>query len=59
MKAVGDYVASELPFLILFYLPDHLGVRAGVKALDDSDGGAEGAQPYGTYTRNALLWDMM
>jgi ABC-type transport system substrate-binding protein len=58
MKAISDYVVAELPFLILFYLPDHLGVRAGVKALDDAVGGAEGAQPYGTYTRNAHLWEV-
>jgi ABC-type transport system substrate-binding protein len=59
MRAIGDYVVSELPFLILYYLPDHLGVRAGVKALDDVDGGAEAAQPYGTYTRNAHLWEIV
>jgi len=58
MKAIGDYVAAELPFLIVYYLPDQLGVRAGVKALDDIDGGAEAAQPYGTYTRNAHLWEV-
>ncbi len=59
MRGISDYVAAELPFLILYYLPDHLGVRAGVKAFDDTDGGAEAAQPYGTYSRNAHLWEVL
>jgi peptide/nickel transport system substrate-binding protein len=58
MKAISDYVTAELPFLILYFLPDHLGVRKGVRAYDDVEGGAEGAQAYGTYTRNAHLWDV-
>ncbi|MPZ14879.1 MAG: hypothetical protein GEU73_10745 [Chloroflexi bacterium] len=58
MKAVSDYVASELPFLILYYVPDHVGIRNGIKAFADTDGGAEGARPFGTYTRNAHLWEV-
>jgi peptide/nickel transport system substrate-binding protein len=58
MKAISDYVASELPFLILYYVPDHVGVRKGVKAFEDHEGGAEGARPFGTYTRNAHLWEV-
>jgi peptide/nickel transport system substrate-binding protein len=58
MRAISDYVASELPFLIVYYVPDHVGIRTGVKAFDDTDGGAEAAQPYGTYTRNAHLWEV-
>ena len=26
MKALSDYVVETLPFLILYYLPDHVGV---------------------------------
>ena len=59
MRAISDYVASELPFLILYYVPDHVGVRKGVKAFEDHEGGAEGARPFGTYTRNAHLWDVL
>jgi hypothetical protein len=33
-------------------------MRKGVKAFDDVQGGAEGARPYGTYTRNAHLWEV-
>ena len=58
MRAINEYVVNELPFLILYYLPDHLGVRKGVNAYGDVEGGAEGARPYGTYTRNAHLWDV-
>ncbi len=58
MKAVSDYVAAELPFLILYYVPDHVGIRKGVKAFDDTAGGAEAARPFGSYTRNAHLWEI-
>lgn len=58
MKAISDFVAAELPILVLYYLPDHVGVRKGVKAFNDIEGGAEAAQPYGTYSRNSHLWDL-
>ena len=35
-----------------------VGVRKGVVALDDVDGGEEAAQYFGTFSRNAYLWDM-
>ena len=38
--------------------PTTPAVRKGVKALDDFQGGAEGAQLYGTFTRNAHEWDI-
>jgi peptide/nickel transport system substrate-binding protein len=58
MHAVSEFVASELPFLVLYYTPETLGVRKGVKALDDFSGGDDASHPYGTYTRNAHLWDL-
>jgi hypothetical protein len=58
MKAISDYFVAELPLLILFFKPEHLGVRKGVVAYDDLEGGMEASQPYGTYTRNAHLWDI-
>lgn len=58
MKAISDFVAAELPILVLYYLPDHVGVRKGVKAFNDIEGGAEAAQPYGTYSRNSHIWDL-
>lgn len=58
MKALNDYMVAELPLLILFFKPEHLGVRSGVVAYDDLGGGMEASQPYGTYTRNSHLWDV-
>jgi peptide/nickel transport system substrate-binding protein len=58
MRAISEFVTAELPLLILFYKPEHLGVRKGVLAYDDVAGGAEAAQPYGTYSRHAHLWDV-
>jgi peptide/nickel transport system substrate-binding protein len=59
MKAIGEYVTAELPFLVLYGTVDPIGVRKGVKALDDRDGGDSGGRPIGTYTRNAHLWDVV
>jgi peptide/nickel transport system substrate-binding protein len=57
-KAISDLMAEELPVLLLYYNPTTPAVRKGVKALDDFRGGAEGAQLYGTFTRNAHEWDL-
>jgi peptide/nickel transport system substrate-binding protein len=58
MKGISDLVAAELPLMPLYFLPEQLGVRKGVAALDDQDGGEEAAQYFGTFTRNAYLWDV-
>jgi len=58
MKAISDFMVAELPLLITYYNTDHIGVRKGIRAMDDAAGGAQAGQPYGTYTRNAHLWDM-
>ena len=57
MKAISDFMVAELPLLILYFLPEQVGARSGIVALDDAAGGMEAAQPFGTYTRNAHLWD--
>jgi len=57
-RAISEYVAAELPFLPFVYQADHLGARAGVHALDDVAGGAGAGAAYGTYTRDAYLWDL-
>ena len=57
MRAISDFFVAELPLLLLYYIPEHVGVRKGVKAFDDFDGGEEAAQYYGTFTRNAYLWE--
>lgn len=59
MKAIGDFVVEQLPLLLTFYEPQHVGGRKGVRAFEDAAGGAEAGQPYGTYSRNAYLWEVV
>ena len=54
----GDFVAAELPIMPIYYDADHVTVRRGVQALDDATGGAGAGALYGTFTRNAHLWDL-
>ncbi len=58
MKAMSDFIAADLPILITYFNTDHIGARKGVRALEDVLGGAQAGQPYGTYSRNAYLWDI-
>jgi peptide/nickel transport system substrate-binding protein len=57
MRAISELAAEELPMLMIYHGADHLGVRRGVKALDDLKGGM-GVAPYGGYGRNSHLWDV-
>jgi len=57
MQAISDYFVDQLPFLPLYFNPLPIGVRTGIRAFDDLEGGADGA-PYGTPTRDAYLWDV-
>jgi ABC-type transport system substrate-binding protein len=58
MHELSDLIATELPMLIFYYSRHQLGVRKGVRALDDIAGGQQSSRPYGTYSRNAHLWDL-
>jgi peptide/nickel transport system substrate-binding protein len=58
VKRISDFVGSQLPLLILYFTPRFLGVRTGVKAFGDTAGGSDASVPYGTYSRNAHLWDV-
>lgn len=58
MRQIADFIAAELPMLVTYFNTDHIGVRKGVQALDDIRGGQHSSRPYGTYTRNAHLWDV-
>jgi peptide/nickel transport system substrate-binding protein len=58
MKAISDFVTETLPFLIVFLTTNDVAVRKGVKALDDYRGGDGATRPYGTYSRNAHLWEL-
>ena len=57
MQRIGDYIATELPVLMLVYDAAAVGFRTGIVALDDVQGGGGGGTPYGLYSRNAHLWD--
>lgn len=57
MGATGEYVAAKVPPLPVVNNVHHLGVRKGVRALDDIEGG-DGAMEIGSYSRNAHLWDL-
>jgi peptide/nickel transport system substrate-binding protein len=58
MRDISEFFVEQLPLLIAYYSTHHTGVRAGVRALDDVAGGQQSARPYGTYSRNAHLWDV-
>jgi ABC-type transport system substrate-binding protein len=59
--ALQGYLVRELPVLPLYFFASYLAVRKGVRALDDASAGvAVGGEvaKYGTYFRNAYLWDL-
>jgi len=56
MKAISDFVAAELPFLVLYSTAVHLGAANRVQALQDQDGGDSAGRGYGSYSRNGHLW---
>jgi len=58
MKAISDFVADELPFLVLYSTAVHIGVSSRLKALDDNDGGDSVGRNYGSYSRNGHLWEL-
>jgi peptide/nickel transport system substrate-binding protein len=58
MKSISDFWAAELPVLVLYTGTHSVGRRTGVIALDDQAGGGNASFPYGTFTRNAHLWDL-
>jgi ABC-type transport system substrate-binding protein len=58
MRALNDFIVTELPILIFYYKTDHVATRKGFKAFDDVAGGLQAGQPFGTYSRNAYLWDV-
>lgn len=58
MRAINEFVAAELPILVLFTTADHIAVRKGVRAFEDHMGGEGGGGTYGTYSRNSHLWDV-
>jgi peptide/nickel transport system substrate-binding protein len=59
IKQLQDIMVDELPIGLLHYEVGTVLVRKGVTAFrDDVDGGASSGRIYGTYSRNAHLWDI-
>lgn len=58
MREISELIATELPMLVYYYSRHVIGARKGVLALDDLSGGQQSSRPYGTYSRNAHLWDV-
>jgi hypothetical protein len=57
LRAIGDYLVADLPFLPLYHYALYLAVRKGVRAFDDAAGGSSDWR-YGSYSRSAYLWDI-
>jgi hypothetical protein len=57
VRAISDFVAAELPIMPMYYEAHQIGARRGIKAFDDVKGGAGPGSPYGSYARNAHLWE--
>jgi hypothetical protein len=58
MKAINDYFITELPLLPLFFIVQFTAAVKSVKAFEDIDGAEGSERIYGSYARNAHLWDV-
>jgi peptide/nickel transport system substrate-binding protein len=61
LAGLQTYLVRELPVLPLYFYASYLAVRKGVRALDDAAAGVSvGGEVarFGTYFRNAYLWDL-
>ncbi|HZT07570.1 MAG TPA: ABC transporter substrate-binding protein [Chloroflexota bacterium] len=58
VRAISDFIVAEMPYLVTMFEADNIGMRKGVQAFADFAGGAGAGAPYGSYTRNAYLWDL-
>jgi peptide/nickel transport system substrate-binding protein len=53
-----DIMLDEVPIGLLYYRVSAVLARRGVVAFDDFAGGGDSGRAYGTYSRNAHLWDL-
>lgn len=58
MRAFNDHLVDEMAFVPLYFAAQFVGARKGIQAFDDLAGGYAGNPLYGTYSRNAYLWDL-
>lgn len=57
IRGIAGLVADELPVLPVYFAISRIPVSGKVLAMQDYAGGAQGADMYGSYFRNAHLWD--
>jgi peptide/nickel transport system substrate-binding protein len=57
IRRIADLVAEELPLWPAYFAITRIPVAQGVLAMQDYAGGAQGADMYGSFYRNAHLWD--
>jgi peptide/nickel transport system substrate-binding protein len=58
IRAVSDYYVDQLPFIPVYFLAAYLAVRKEVSAFADAAGGYTGQTRYGSFSRNAYVWDL-
>jgi len=63
MRNISDFFVADLPVLPMYFLATYLFARKGVRAMtpDDVAGGVSDnptLYAYGTFSRNAYLWDL-
>jgi ABC-type transport system substrate-binding protein len=60
IKQIADFAAEDLPVLQTYFVPFMPAVVKGVTALaDDFEGALEAGGRYGSYYRNAHLWEKL
>ena len=62
MREISDFFVADLPILPIYYIATYLFARKGVSAFTPGDvtGGVSDnptLYAYGTFSRNAYLWD--
>jgi peptide/nickel transport system substrate-binding protein len=57
IRRIADLIAEDLPILPVYFAITRIPVSRGVVAMQDYAGGAQGADMYGSFYRNAHLWD--
>jgi ABC-type transport system substrate-binding protein len=57
IRRIAELVAEDLPVWPVYFAITRIPVAKGVVAMQDYAGGAQGADMYGSFYRNAHLWD--
>ncbi len=57
IRRIADAVADDLPIMPVYFAITRIPVARSVSAMRDYAGGTQGADMYGSFYRNAHLWD--